>query len=437
MMSIRSLWRRKLRTSLTILGVVIGVCSIVLMLSLGIAMNITFRQQMDGMGSLTLINVRGNNYSDAKAPKLDDEALKSFNSIEGVQKAMPSMRTNVYLQYGKYKTVWDVEVQGMEAEDMDLLAYEVEKGRNLESEDKNVIVLGGDLTTEFVKNGKKFDWSNPPQIDFDVESGKIKIDLAQRDQRTGKLQTDTNGKPVKAPKEYSLKLIGITPIGVDYAYTAYIPMKLYEEMIKEKTRYETKLYGKENARNRDKNKYQSVVVKVKSEEEVVPVQDAIKELGFMAYSSMEWLEEMKKASNSIQIMLGAIGAVSLVVAAIGITNTMMMSIYERTKEIGVMKVIGAKLVDIKKMFLVEALMIGAIGGMIGIVTSYGLSYLINRFGMQIASNMMMATGEKISMIPFWLAGVALVFSTLIGLGAGYFPAKRAMKLSALSAIRTE
>ncbi|MGL4799690.1 MAG: ABC transporter permease, partial [Cellulosilyticaceae bacterium] len=121
----------------------------------------------------------------------------------------------------------------------------------------------------------------------------------------------------------------------------------------------------------------------------------------------------------------------------GITNTMMMSIYERTKEIGVMKVIGAKLTDIKKMFLMEALMIGAIGGTVGVIFSYGISFIMNQFGPQIAASLMMGGGGAISEIPVWLAGAALVFSTLIGLVSGYFPARRAMKLSALSAIRTE
>ena len=155
---------------------------------------------------------------------------------------------------------------------------------------------------------------------------------------------------------------------------------------------------------------------------------------------MEYLNEMKKASNSIQIMLGGIGAISLVVAAIGITNTMMMSIYERTKEIGVMKVIGARLTDIKKMFLVEALVIGALGGLVGVIFSYLLSYILNKFGPQIAGEMFAMLGGgggSVSVIPPWLAGAALLFSTIIGLLAGYFPARRAMGLSALTAIKTE
>lgn len=439
MMSVRSLWRRKLRTALTILGVVIGACSIILMLSLGIAMNENFNAQMQDMGSLTVINVRANYSGDAKAPKLDDKALETFKAIEGVQKPIPLLTTNAYLEYGKYRTPWGVQIQGISVEDMEILGFKVEQGRLFTKDESNVIILGGGIANrQFAKKGKEdIDWENPLKIDFELETGKIKLDLANRD-RNGMLQSGMNDMPVKAPKPYALNIVGISAESDNQmAYSAFVPVKIYEKIIKDKAKYEKKLWGEQDERYKDKNKYQEVLVKVATEEDVVSVQEAIKELGYEAYSPLEWLNEMKKASNSIQVMLGAIGAVSLVVAAIGITNTMMMSIYERTREIGVMKVIGAKLTDIKKMFLVEALLIGAIGGAVGVVFSYGLSLLVNKFGGQIAGSMMMGTGEKISVIPIWLAVAALVFSTLIGLGSGYFPARRAMKLSALSAIKTE
>jgi putative ABC transport system permease protein len=146
---------------------------------------------------------------------------------------------------------------------------------------------------------------------------------------------------------------------------------------------------------------------------------------------------MKKTSGLIQAILGGLGAVPLFVAAIGITNTMVMSIYERTKEIGVMKVIGAQLKDIKRLFLFEAAMIGLFGGVLGIGISYGISAIINT----VLSGMNGDTGyygpQLLSDIPAWLAISGMSFSTVIGLIAGYYPAVRATKLSALEAIRTE
>ena len=139
---------------------------------------------------------------------------------------------------------------------------------------------------------------------------------------------------------------------------------------------------------------------------------------------------MKETTKMLRTMLGAIGAISLIVAAIGITNTMVMSIYERTREIGVMKVIGASLKDIKRLFLTEAAIIGFMGGIFGMLLSFGASKAVNYFAMKQSSDML-------SSIPLWLYLASLAFATLVGVASGYLPAKRAMKLSALTAIKTE
>ena len=138
------------------------------------------------------------------------------------------------------------------------------------------------------------------------------------------------------------------------------------------------------------------------------------------------MDSMKRQMAIIQAVLGGIGAVSLFVAAIGIANTMMMSIYERTKEIGVMKVLGCSLKNIRKMFLMEAGLIGVIGGYHR--KHIKLSYISSdqytgkkRLGV-------MDGMAQISYIPLWLMLASIGFAMLVGLLAGYFPAKRAMKL---------
>ena len=131
------------------------------------------------------------------------------------------------------------------------------------------------------------------------------------------------------------------------------------------------------------------------------------------------------------------------VAAIGITNTMVMSIYERTREIGVMKVLGCVVGNIRTLFLMEAASIGLLGGFVGIGISYLLSYIINRFASQagviggIMGMGMMGEGVNISVIPLWLVLLALVFSTFVGIISGFYPANRAVRISALEAIKHE
>ncbi|MBO5666814.1 MAG: FtsX-like permease family protein, partial [Firmicutes bacterium] len=176
-------------------------------------------------------------------------------------------------------------------------------------------------------------------------------------------------------------------------------------------------------------------------EDIDKVQDVIEvlkdDMGYHTYSPTDFLNAMQDTANMIQMVLGGIGGISLFVAALGITNTMIMSIYERTREIGVMKVIGANLKDIRKMFLIEAGLIGFGGGIIGLVVSFVISFLMNHVLVGVLGSVIGMVGSKISIIPWYVALGALAFATFVGVVAGYGPARRAMNLSALESLRNE
>ena len=155
-----------------------------------------------------------------------------------------------------------------------------------------------------------------------------------------------------------------------------------------------------------------------------------------------YMEPMQETANMLQMVLGAIGGVAMLVSAINIANTMIMAIYERTKEIGIMKVLGCQVRDVKKLFLFEAGMIGLMGGLVGILVSYVASWAINKFGQPLFESLMSGmmgagTESKFSQIPFWLPFLAAGFSIVVGVISGYFPAKRATKISAIEAMKTE
>ena len=171
--------------------------------------------------------------------------------------------------------------------------------------------------------------------------------------------------------------------------------------------------------------YSKLNVIVDEIENVADLQKEIGDMGYQTASNSEWIAQQREQSRSQQAMLGGIGAVSLLVAAIGIANTMMMSIYERTKEIGVMKVIGCGLKDIQQLFLIEAGMIGFAGGLTGLALSLLVCFIINR-----------VTGSTTAVIPYWMYGTSIVFAILVSMLAGFAPSRRAMSLSALEAIRS-
>ena len=172
------------------------------------------------------------------------------------------------------------------------------------------------------------------------------------------------------------------------------------------------------------------MVKADNINSVERIQQELKDMGFETYSLVDYLKQTQETSKMLQMVLGAIGAISLIVAAIGITNTMVMSIYERTREIGVMKVLGATVADIRRLFLTEAAFIGFMGGLVGVAISYGVSKIVNVVGVSMGQ-------QTLSVIPVWLGLLGIIFATFVGVAAGFFPDVRATKLSALAAIKTE
>mgnify|MGYP001118567552 FL=1 len=434
-MALRNLWKRKLRTFLTILGVIIGTASIVVMVSIGIGMNESFQKQVEQWGSLQVINVYavGNNSyyyddsesaninkNDKKATEITVNTIEEFKKIPHVEAATPVMNEYMYFIAGKY--VADASVQGIDPASMEAMGYKAEQGRVLQEGDSKTVVFGADVVSNFYN--PKLSWRmryDSPSPEIDILNDKV---MVTTDWNYGTKYADKTIKPIK------VDVVGTISSGGNDGYNVFMPIKELEKIKIAQSEYEAKKYNNRNAEKIKKGVYQNAMVKVDNMDNVKEVQESIKNMGFRASSLTDELETMKETTKMLRMMLGAIGAISLIVAAIGITNTMVMAIYERTREIGVMKVIGASLSDIKKLFLTEAAFIGFAGGLAGILVSLGASKIVNIFAIRTNSNML-------SSIPLWLCGASLIFATFIGIAAGYLPAKRAMKLSALSAIKTE
>ena len=198
--------------------------------------------------------------------------------------------------------------------------------------------------------------------------------------------------------------------------------------------------------------YQQINIKVDEVDNVAEVEKGLQDEGYNTNSMTQIREEMQKNVAQSQMILGSLAAISLLVAALNIMNTMTMAIYERTREIGVMKVLGCKLWYIRSMFLAESGAIGLLGGVVGVAISLAISAVLNNLtaimgllggsidlsGLSSAFGGfggMDGMGGKISIIPPWLILLALIFATLVGLVSGIAPAGRAVKISSLEAIR--
>ncbi len=445
-MSVNNLRRRKLRTFLTVLGVLIGTASIVVMVSLGIGFNELTMEQIASYGSLTEISVYSNamwggNDSSKDPNYMTDDVIAQFGRIEHVTTASPLLETNVLMTQGVYQGY--INLIGVSQEYMKNIP--LKEGRIPESGKRELQMVVGNMVARNFTNPKsnRYDYyddpSSIPVIDFMNKPLFVIFDMDAYYQSQGG-GTGEGGTTVKPPKKYLIPTAGLVAGGMEdwnsYSYNVYVDLDALKSQLKQ-------IFKKKPIPNQPTNKkgkpynyfiYQQAIVEVDDMNHVTAVQKAITDMGYQANSNMEWLEQSQKQAKMVQALLGGIGAVSLFVAAIGIANTMMMSIYERTKEIGILKVLGCDMNNIRNMFLLESGFIGFLGGITGILFSYGVSFLINKF---LSGRFMPGMPGDLSRIPSWLSLAAVGFAVFVGMAAGFFPALRAMKLSPLAAIRNE
>lgn len=451
-----NLWKRKVRTLLTVLGVVIGTTSIVIMISLGVGLEKSQMESMSEWMDLTTIEVYnyggmmwdefGNRIETSDGVKLDDAFMEKINAMEHVVAATAKGSLELWGTYPAYRITsgrygYTSQVVVMDTSMLQSLGYELSQGRWPTEMDENVVLFGEQAAYNFfnMEESRYGGWNMEYDENGELEPPKVDPLTAriyftpQYNQTEFKESTGEEVLKPGAPSElrqFKANVVGILkfdPKKYETQNAIFISFDFYNALVKEYN----KINGKRNTAIQN---YENAFVKVDDMKNVAAVQKVIDDAGFDTWSAEEYRKQNEATMKNIQMVLGALGAVSMLVAAIGIANTMVMSIYERTREIGVMKVIGCKLNDIRMMFLVEAACIGMLGGIIGIGLSYTLSAIVNK----VMGNMMGMMGtSRISYIPLWLVGLGFLFSVGVGIVSGLYPAQRAVKISALAAIRQD
>lgn len=439
-MCLQNLKRRKSRTILTVLGVVIGCCAIVIMVSLGFGTQEAQDKMLAQMGDLTMIEV----YSYGTSTTMDDSTISSFRQIENVEAVTPKLEMDYYysaqLYAGvnrRYYTYWST-IMGVDMTAAEDMGYELLSGRMPESSDE--VLVGEYFAYNFYDSlrpeGSNYvnrysgGWDDDgnlvdvPDAFFDPTSSDITLEITM----SNGLTFTTTVKPVGILKEdYNVGYETSEGIVMDTgSLRSLIERVMVQEGIKKDITYN--------------NAY----VKVKDIDSVADAQSEIDGMGYSTWSMESIREPLQEEARQKQLMLGGLGAISLFVAAIGIANTMIMSISERTREIGIMKALGCYVRDIRVLFLSEAGAIGLIGGLLGSIISFIVMIVINLIalggGPTLENILLCITGgdaiTRTSVIPAWLMLFAVVFSILIGLGSGFYPANKAVKVSALEAIKS-
>jgi putative ABC transport system permease protein len=381
-LALGAIWSNKLRSFLTMLGVIIGVFAVVALVSLGQGATSRVTEQVQGMGSnLITLNIRGRG---PLSSLTYDEAM-DLAARSGVRAVAPVVNGQVTVKYGNQSA--STTLEGTTPDYPSVRSYNIEWGRFLAPVDiqnrQKVAVLGADVVETL------FAGTNPLGREIRIDGTAFTVVGVL--EKKGTSMGGSNDDKVIIPVSTAQRLL--RDAGVR---TVYIQAESPEAVNQVVAGLEAVM----QRRFRDEDAYR-------------------------VFNQAEILDTVSQVTGTLTLMLGGIAGISLLVGGIGIMNIMLVSVTERTREIGITKALGAKKRDILWQFLVESAVISSLGGLVGLLLGYGLVRTISKF-----------TGLTAVFSPQVVA-VAVLFSLFVGVFFGIYPANKAANLNPIEALRAE
>lgn len=465
-LAFRNLRRQKLRSALTIFAVVIGATSVTIMLALVTGVKGFFLQQLESNGVLQQVAISPKQdierFEDAQhgggncdsCVKLTDslvDQVKTVPHVIGVARIVQD-GTLEAISYGDKK----LSTQQTTAYDANgIIVNNILAGRDISETDKEgVVTVTSDYADKFGFKGK-YDELVGKQVQLQTRSWYTGVGAdVQPPKETGNPDDNRQNQPLTI---LTATIVGIVDTSNNSA-TIRVPLEWMRGM-QTNRRYEftkedqaaAEAYCRAHPGQNcnpprhftlitesylDNNGYGGLIAKVDNSKNASAAATEIKKFGVGAADAESSIKEQLAVFNILGAVLGGIGGIALAVAAIGVVNTMVMAILERTREIGVMRAVGAKRSTVRGLFTIEASLLGFWGGVIGVAVGFGLTRIANIFiNKQLASQSLRA--HDIIGLPIWLILAVIGIATLIGMLAGLYPAARAAKLDPVEALRYE
>ena len=420
----RSIRRVRARAILTGLGVAIGVGAIVLMVSFGQGLQNSVIGQLNGLGSVTQIVVTGSRAQGGSllhvslgapqaAKPLNDTTLRTFARLPDVAGAFYTATLLATVQEnGRGATVvaQDLPPTGFR---LPALGQQMRLGR-LPGDTAQAIVLADGSARYLLRKGLGPTNANLKQLLGQEISLRFTSDLGSN---------GLNGNPFQKPVLKTLRVVGIVRGSV-----SYVPYRTLQTVLRA---------GKgTSGRGPGGFLYSAITVQAKAQADVKPLAARLGRMGYGTQTFQSIIDSLHQVFLIVQSILGVIGGIALVVAGLGIANVMIVAVLERTREIGVLKAIGARRRDIRRLFLSESLIIGLVGGAVGLLGGYlagvGIDAVVNY-------SIRQGGGQGVTLFALtpWIALGAIAFALAVALVSGIYPANRAAALNPVDALRHE